>query len=161
LMGDRPKQRNGQKSMDDEERRPKGHGTPLLAPAVANDWYDNLSLVSPQRPTHRNATSPQLRLVGRDAFQSRAHTPFDRRFVVLIVGLIHHDGLQVDFLRRRLLAQIADGDLGAETALNESIVVAATEDITGLDEVDHLFAGIDADDQRLAVGRFKRLDGTD
>src|SRR5262249_61108944 len=80
----------------------------------------------------RPASVYECSLVGRDTFQRQARTPFDRRFVVLIVGLIHHDGLQVDFLRRRLLAQIADGDLGAETALNESIVVAATEDITGL-----------------------------
>src|SRR5262245_26005613 len=149
--------------MDDKECRPKGHGTPLLTPAVAaNDWYDKSLLDVPSKAHASQRTRPRsCVLVGRDTFQSRTHTPFDRRFVVLIVGLIHHDGLQVDFLRRRLLAQIADGDVGAETALNESIVVAATEDITGLDEVDYLFAGIDADDRRLAVGRFKRLDGAD
>src|SRR5262245_59081903 len=96
----------------------------------------------PRRPTTCATTfagrPPRQRLVGRDFFQSRANTPFDRRLVLLIIALIHHDGLQVHFLRRRLLAQIADGDLGPEAALNESIVVAATEDITGLDEVDHL-----------------------
>src|SRR5262245_62109862 len=64
-------------------------------------------------------------LLVRHTFQRWARTPFDRRFVVLVVALIHHDGLQIDFLRRWLLAQITDGDLSAETALNETIVVAA------------------------------------
>ena len=55
--------------------------------------------------------------------------------------------------------QGADRDLGAEAALDQTVVVAAGEHLACLDEVDGFLAGIDADDQRrFSFPVLERLD---
>src|SRR5690242_4881119 len=99
--------------------------------------------------------------LARHAFQRRAWPALDRDLVLRDVALIDHRGLGQDFLRGRLLVQRADRDLGAQAAVDQAIVVAARQHVAGLDEVDRLLAGIDADDQRLLLRVLERLDGAE
>ena len=62
-----------------------------LAEAI-NEMHNNVCCC-----IRSNHISPRISYIGdlidRDAFELRARTPFDRCFVVLIIGLIHHHGL--------------------------------------------------------------------
>ena len=51
------------------------------------------------------------------AVHCRTPALLHRRLVVLVIGLIHYNRLQNDLFRGRLLAQVADRNLGGEAAL--------------------------------------------
>ena len=72
---------------------------------------------------------------GAERLQRRAGALLDRHLVGLVIALVDDDRLQHDFLRRRLLAQIAHRDLGADAALDEAVEVAAREQLAGLDQL--------------------------
>src|SRR3954471_18743338 len=81
-----------------------------------------------------------------------------QRHVERLVIVLGDDGwLQHDLGDDGLVAQGADRHHGAEAALKESVVVAAREQLAGLDRVDRFLGAVDADYLRLAVGAFKRL----
>ena len=60
-----------------------------------------------------------------------------------------------------LFAHAAHRHFDGEAALHEGIVVAAADDVAGFDQIHHLAAGIDADDQGFAVRGLERVDRTD
>src|SRR5580700_10555940 len=102
------------------------------------------------------------RFIGRslsiDIAQRRTFAFVERLIERRVIGLVDHRRLEDELAWHVLFAQAAHRHFDGETALREGIVVAAADDVAGFDEIHHLAAGIDADDQSFLFRRLQRID---